>query len=152
MRALKAFVLLYLCLVLAYVQTNAGAQEVLSDPRQCNFVARNADGSIKRSGAELRKFQILHPCPSTGQVTGTCPGWSIDHVISLACGGCDSFINMQWLPNRAKSCSENYCKDRWERKVQYVDQTMPGISLRSCVPVVLTELYFEPLPIPSTPE
>jgi 5-methylcytosine-specific restriction endonuclease McrA len=48
---------------------------------------------------------------------GACPGWEVDHVIPLACGGCDAVANMQWLPSGAKSTSSPLAKDRWERRV-----------------------------------
>ena len=53
----------------------------------------------------------------TGSTTGACPSWAIDHVIPLACGGCDSIENLQWLKNSIKSCAGTECKDRWERKI-----------------------------------
>lgn len=55
--------------------------------------------------------------PATGQHTGPCKGWAIDHVIPLAVGGCDAVSNLQWLPVEIKSCAGTVCKDRWERKV-----------------------------------
>lgn len=44
-----------------------------------------------------RAFMKLHPCPSTGKTKGACPGWQVDHVIALVCGGRDSVDNLQWL-------------------------------------------------------
>ena len=37
----------------------------------------------------------------------------------LASGGCDSVTNMQWLPKTIKTCTDDDCKDRWERKGIY---------------------------------
>lgn len=71
----------------------------------------------KRDSAVVAAFKSIHPCPVTGLSTGACPGWSVDHVIPLAVGGCDSVSNLQWLPNEIKSCAGTVCKDRWERKV-----------------------------------
>jgi hypothetical protein len=88
--------------------------------RLCLPVVRAADGTIYRSSAIKAAFQRLHPCPSTGLQKGSCPGWSIDHVIPLAVGGCDAVVNMQWLPDQIKSAAGTYPKDRWERKV-YAD-------------------------------
>lgn len=32
-------------------------------------------------------FQATHPCPANGEKTGPCPGYVVDHVAPLACGG-----------------------------------------------------------------
>jgi len=74
-------------------------------------VVRDADGTIHRSLAARRAFQHRHPCPATGQSTGACPGWVVDHVVPLACGGTDSPVNMQWQTREAA-----LDKDRWERR------------------------------------
>lgn len=87
------------------------------DGRYCGPPVRDDKGRIARSASEVRKFKLEHPCPATGLSTGPCPGWAVDHVIPLACGGCDSVENMQWLPQLIKSCAGELCKDRWERKV-----------------------------------
>ncbi len=57
---------------------------------------RSADGRIERSAAAKSAFQTSHPCPSTGARTGSCPGYILDHVKPLACGGADAPANMQW--------------------------------------------------------
>lgn len=100
-------------LVLCALVSLAAAQ----DPRYCGPPARDADGGIHRSTAQRAAFVRMHPCPVNGAVTGACPGWSVDHVIPLACGGCDTPVNMQWLPATIKSCAGTQCKDRWERKI-----------------------------------
>lgn len=89
----------------------------LIDTRYCGSPTRNIDGTIIRSRMVVRKFQALHPCPSTGKTAGACPGWAINHTIPLACGGCDAVSNMDWMPNEIKNCAEPWCRDRWERKV-----------------------------------
>ena len=111
-------------IVLVLTISAAGGQPVsepqvvpLVEMRYCGAPARLADGSIKRRADVLTAFRKAHPCPVTGQPIGTCPGWSIDHVIPLASCGCDAVSNLQWLPNKIKSCAGVYCKDRWERKV-----------------------------------
>lgn len=111
--------------------------ETYTDPKYCGFVPRDANGDIKRSSTELKHFQMVHPCPSTGLSYGTCPGWSIDHIWPLACGGCDAIVNMQWLPLEGKSCSEDYCKDRYERYIQYVQGPVPGLNPKSCYPKII---------------
>jgi hypothetical protein len=78
---------------------------------------RYADGTIKRSAKALMEFKLDHPCPVTGESTGACSGWAVDHIIPLAVGGCDTSYNMQWLPLSIKACAGSQCKDRWERKI-----------------------------------
>ena len=56
-------------------------------------------------------FKYSHPCPSTGRNKGSCPGYIIDHIKALACGGVDAPENMQW-----QSKVEAKDKDKWERK------------------------------------
>jgi hypothetical protein len=63
-----------------------------------------------RSMAARQEFKNFHPCPSTGQTHGRCPGWIIDHIEALACGGADSPSNMQW-----QTVQEAKAKDKWER-------------------------------------
>jgi hypothetical protein len=105
----------YIILLLALVAHPAFANDV--DIRYCGVAGRDPDGSIHRDMVEVAKFKRIHPCPSNGNRAGACPGWAIDHVISLAVGGCDKVFNMQWLPDQIKSCSDPACKDRWERKI-----------------------------------
>ena len=64
-----------------------------------------------RSHAVLHAFQRLHPCPSTGLMYGSCPGWVKDHILPLACGGPDSIANLQWQTVQAGKA-----KDAWERR------------------------------------
>lgn len=53
---------------------------------------------VKRSAAVLRAFRKTHPCPATGQTTGACPGWVIDHGLSLCLTGPqgDVVYNLSW--------------------------------------------------------
>lgn len=64
-----------------------------------------------RSAAARRAFKRENPCPATGKPTGPCPGYIIDHVIPLACGGEDAPENMQW-----QTREEAREKDKTERK------------------------------------
>lgn len=72
---------------------------------------RNSHGRIQRSAAAKDAFKRQHPCPSTGRSTGACPGYVIDHINALACGGLDSPSNMQW-----QTVVAGKAKDKWERK------------------------------------
>jgi hypothetical protein len=87
----------------------------LEEQRYCGAPRRATDGSIYRRSDTIAAFKKSHPCPVNGHTTGACPGWAIDHVIPLACGGCDAVSNMQWLPNSLKSTTTG--KDRFERKI-----------------------------------
>jgi hypothetical protein len=76
-------------------------------------VARDSHGKIKRSGAAKDAFKRSNPCPSTGKPTGGCPGYVIDHVKPLECGGPDDPSNMQWqtiAEGKAKDKMERYCR------------------------------------------
>lgn len=107
-----------LALIIIMAWASAVHAGPLDETRYCTAAPkRDADGSIYRRADVLRAFRRVHPCPSTGKATGACPGWAIDHVIPLACGGCDSVSNLTWLPIEIKSCTGDKCKDRWERKV-----------------------------------
>src|ERR1700731_2802630 len=64
-----------------------------------------------RSREVTREFQREHPCPSTGQTSGACPGYRKDHIKPLACGGPDAVWNLQWQTIR-----DARAKDAWERK------------------------------------
>lgn len=59
-------------------------------------VPRDSHGRIERSTAAKNAFKRVNPCPSTGQSSGSCPGYVIDHVIPLKRGGADAPGNMQW--------------------------------------------------------
>lgn len=137
MKKLLVFLLfLYSSMVLAdYALTD--------DPKYCGFVPRTTSGDIKRSAAELTKFQAINPCPSTGLKTGACPGWNIDHVRPLASAGCDKVGNMQWLAAVTKSCSDNRCKDRYERRIYVVTGSEPGLNPRSAGFEVVPADFFD---------
>jgi hypothetical protein len=85
--------------------------------RYCGVPKRDADSTIHRSTSVIAAFKRAHPCPVNGKTTGACPGWAIDHVIPLVCGGCDAVSNMQWLPNADKNMKGTLPKDRWEQRV-----------------------------------
>jgi len=68
-------------------------------------VARDSRGRIARSESAKRTFMR-----QTGHPRGR-PGYVIDHVKPLACGGADAPSNMQWQTSAAAKA-----KDRVERK------------------------------------
>lgn len=108
---MKSLVLLVLFL------TTLVAEAQLVETRYCGAPRRSATGDIIRRADVIAAFQKQHPCPSTGLTKGSCPGWEKDHVVPLACGGCDSVSNLQWFPTKLKASAGTIAKDRWERKV-----------------------------------
>jgi hypothetical protein len=76
-------------------------------------VQRDSHGKIKRSAASKDAFKRQQPCPSTGKSRGACPGYVIDHVKPLECGGADAPSNMQWqtvAAGKAKDKAERNCR------------------------------------------
>jgi hypothetical protein len=69
-----------------------------------------ATHGTQRSRAARDAFEHGHPCPSTGKRSGACPGYVVDHVKALACGGADDPSNMQWQTVGAAKA-----KDKTER-------------------------------------
>lgn len=67
--------------------------------------------SANRSAAERVAFIREHPCPSTGQRHGACPGYVVDHIQPLCAFGPDHRSNMQWQPR-----AESLRKDADERR------------------------------------
>src|SRR5438046_2360518 len=77
---------------------------------QCTSCERDANGRIHRSSSARYAFKQQQPCPATGESTGPCPGYVIDHIKPLGCGGQDSPDNMQW---QTRAVAKE--KDAWER-------------------------------------
>lgn len=77
---------------------------------KCSTCTRDSHGKIKRDPEMKRQFEQAHPCPSTGKTSGKCPGYVVDHVKPLACGGADAPANMQW-----QTKADAKAKDKWER-------------------------------------
>lgn len=81
--------------------------------RRCTSCLRDKHGHIKRSRAAISRFKKQHPCPATGETAGRCPGYIIDHVKPLECGGTDAPSNMQWQTSaaaKAKDRTEAQCR------------------------------------------
>ena len=66
--------------------------------------ARTPHGRIKRSNAAKHAFER-----QSGYPKGR-PGYVVDHIQPLACGGADVPSNMQW-----QTIAEARMKDAWER-------------------------------------
>ena len=75
------------------------------------IAATSAEAREHRSAKAKHIFAYEHPCPSTGIGEPHCPGYVIDHVNPLACGGLDAPSNMQW-----QTVADGKAKDKWERK------------------------------------
>jgi hypothetical protein len=76
-------------------------------------VQRDRNGRIKRNAGAKHTFEREHPCPSTGRTSGSCPGYVVDHVNPLECGGADAPSNMQWQTSveaKAKDRTEGFCR------------------------------------------
>jgi len=71
----------------------------------CKTCPRDADGKIARSGTQKSAFM-----KQTGFSNGR-PGYVVDHIIPLACGGPDVKENMQW-----QTAAQAKAKDAWERR------------------------------------
>ena len=56
----------------------------------------SACAAHERSAAQRAAFAREHPCPATGQPSGPCPGYVVDHITPLCAGGRDAPDNMQW--------------------------------------------------------
>lgn len=94
----------------AVASTKTAPANVAKASTASTLPIRSSDGRIERSAAAKSAFQKSHPCPSTGASTGSCPGYVVDHVKPLACGGADAPANMQW--QAAAAAKE---KDKTER-------------------------------------
>lgn len=103
-------------MVLSAIPAAAATLDPLVEVRYCGVI-RDANGRLSRSSKVLSAFKRIHLCPVTKLPTGPCAGWSIDHILPLACGGCDAVWNLQWLPVQIKSAAGEFPKDRWERKI-----------------------------------
>jgi len=93
----------------AYLQSG----QMAGSSTATSTVERDSQGRIKRSESARNAFMHDHPCPSTGQNSGSCPGYVIDHIDPLECGGADAPSNMQWqtiADAKAKDKTERYCR------------------------------------------
>ncbi len=114
--------LILLVFLLASFNANADA---LKDSRYVTEIKRDANGNIIRRADVIAAFKRIHPCPSTMQAAGACPGWQINHVIPLACFGIDAVSNLSWQPTVIKICWQDWCQDRFERKIYAISKGTP---------------------------
>lgn len=98
----------------------------LIDERYVNEIKRDANGQIVRRADVLVAFKKAHACPSTGKDNGACPGWQMNHVIPLACKGADTVSNLSWQPTVIKTCWQDWCQDRFERKIYAIGAGTPA--------------------------
>lgn len=68
------------------------------------------NNSDTRSPTQVYKFRSTHPCPANGSKHGACPGYVVDHIKALECGGADVPSNMQW-----QTAKDAKAKDKLER-------------------------------------
>jgi hypothetical protein len=117
--AVKRAIIIVFLIIIFSMMMDARAQtlEPTLDIRYIGEVRRDANGDTLRSQRVINAFRKLWACPSTKSKVGACPGWAIDHVVPLDCGGVDAVYNMQWLPNQIKSAAGPYTKDHFERQV-----------------------------------
>jgi hypothetical protein len=69
-------------------------------------VPRDSHGKIARSSSARSSFMHSHPCPSTGKISGACPGYVVDHITPLKRGGADGPSNMQWQTKEAAKAKD----------------------------------------------
>ncbi len=67
----------------------------------CHGSRVRSSAPAMRSWSARAAFRRENPCPATSRTTGSCPGWEVDHIRPLACGGADAPSNMQWLTREA---------------------------------------------------
>ncbi len=75
------------------------------------IVCQAVDAKNQRSTKARHAFVDQQVCPATGKHRLPCPGFVIDHIKPLACGGADKPENMQW-----QTVGEAKAKDKWERR------------------------------------
>ena len=67
--------------------------------------------AFARDPAQVRLFKQTHICPATHKHSQSCPGYVVDHVIALDCGGADKPSNMQY-----QTIAAGKAKDKIERR------------------------------------
>lgn len=81
----------------------------LIETRYCGAPNRDATGKIIRDSSVIAAYKRIHVCPSTGLYGNlACPGWSLNHPMPLACGGCDAVSNLMYMRNDVKREVDKY--------------------------------------------
>jgi len=86
---------------------SSGRTSSASGTKGCKTCPRDKNGKIKRDPAAKKAFM-----KQTGYPNGR-PGYVVDHVIPLECGGADDPSNMQWqtvAEGKAKDKTEANCR------------------------------------------
>ena len=91
---------------------------------RCVNCERDAQGRIKRSAAAVRQFKRSSECPTGDHFMGRCPGYVVDHIIPLQCGGLDAPENMAWM-----SVEDGKVKDAWEGDCKLYGGKHKGLRL-----------------------
>ena len=71
-----------------------------------------AGARVARNAGVMRQFSETVPCPATGQIQRSCPGYTRDHFIPLCAGGDDAFENI-WFEDMGRA----EIKDRFEDRL-----------------------------------
>src|SRR3989442_9337937 len=91
----------------ARLKTPAASSSSSTHPKCCKTCPRDAHGRLLRNPAARAQF-----LRQTGYSHGR-PGYVVDHIVPLECGGADSPSNMQWqtiAEAKAKDKTEGNCR------------------------------------------
>ncbi len=87
--------------------STSGGRLTTPSGKGCKDCPRDSHGRIKRSSAGKAEFMRR-----TGYPHGR-PGYVVDHIVPLKCGGADDTSNMQWqtiAEAKAKDKTESRCR------------------------------------------
>ena len=136
---------LVLALFLSACVTRPAPQSLLGDvdydlieTRYCGSPKRDANGTIIRRSAVVTAYWRQHVCPTTGLYKAPCPDYALNHILPLACGGCDSVSNLTAMRVDAKKIVDGY-----ERKIFAANPPFPDTA--ACPPLT------KPLPLLAAP-
>lgn len=108
---MKIALLLFLAMCLpAYAALPAPIpNSALTETRYCGAPKRDFNGEIIRDPKVIYAYRRANACPSTRKYgMGACTGWSLNHTVALACGGCHSVGNLVWMRNDVKKLVDSY--------------------------------------------